>query len=345
MLSIRPIPVNAARRGLFDYGPPARRSPWSVPVSLVVHALAIGAIGTLASVRVSLPGARPHQVLVFALSAPPPIPTELFLPPPEVFAKPPEPPPQPKPPVEAPVLEEKPPPPEPVPPVREVVRPAPKPEVRVGVFANASQPAAAALPPREVVPTGFDSNPAVAANLNLRVSSTGAFDAAAGAAGRPGTNAAKGLVAATGFDQRAAAVSSAGRAIAATGFKAAQAAAATPRQQAVHQSGFEDVQPTPTERPAAAKSVGPTTPVEVLFKPLPAYTDEARAQHVEGEIILEVDFMSTGEVRVVRVVHGLGHGLDEMAVEAATHIRFKPALEQGRPVDFRADVRILFRLA
>lgn len=87
-----------------------------------------------------------------------------------------------------------------------------------------------------------------------------------------------------------------------------------------------------------------TTPVEVLFKPTPKYTDEARAGRVQGEVVLHVEFGASGRVRVLRVVRGLGHGLDEMAARAAEQIKFKPATEDGRPVDFRANVQIVFRL-
>jgi TonB family protein len=41
----------------------------------------------------------------------------------------------------------------------------------------------------------------------------------------------------------------------------------------------------------------------------------------------------------------LGHGLDETAMRAAQHIKFKPAKRDGQAVDFPARVRIEFRLA
>jgi outer membrane biosynthesis protein TonB len=50
-------------------------------------------------------------------------------------------------------------------------------------------------------------------------------------------------------------------------------------------------------------------------------------------------------VRVLRVVRGLGHGLDEAAQRAAVRIRFKPAQSDDRPVDSRATVHITFRLS
>jgi len=86
-------------------------------------------------------------------------------------------------------------------------------------------------------------------------------------------------------------------------------------------------------------------PVEVLFKPRPAYTDEARHLHVEGEVLVEVTFTATGRLVVRRVVRGLGHGLDESALRAAQQIKYKPALRDGEPYDSTALVHIVFELA
>jgi len=44
-------------------------------------------------------------------------------------------------------------------------------------------------------------------------------------------------------------------------------------------------------------------------------------------------------------VRGLGHGLDEAAAKAAEQIRFRPAQQNGQPVDFPAVLHILFQLA
>ena len=50
-------------------------------------------------------------------------------------------------------------------------------------------------------------------------------------------------------------------------------------------------------------------------------------------------------MRVLELIKGLGHGLDESATRAAQQIRFKPALRDGQPVDSTATVHILFQLA
>ena len=86
-------------------------------------------------------------------------------------------------------------------------------------------------------------------------------------------------------------------------------------------------------------------PVEILSKPTPQYTEEARQLRVQGEVVLSVVFQANGTLKVLGVVKSLGHGLDRMAEQAASQIRFKPAEQAGRPTDFPATLRIEFRLA
>jgi TonB family protein len=78
---------------------------------------------------------------------------------------------------------------------------------------------------------------------------------------------------------------------------------------------------------------------------VPTYTDEARSLKIQGEVLLEVVLEASGKLRIVRVVRGLGHGLDDAAVRAAEQIRFKPALRDGQPADSTAVLHIVFQLA
>lgn len=114
----------------------------------------------------------------------------------------------------------------------------------------------------------------------------------------------------------------------------------------IEAGGFGSVV-TGSEAPAPkqADAPPPVQPVVILTKPNPAYTDEARKLGLEGDVSVEVVFLASGSVRVVRVTNGLGHGLDEAAVSAAEQIHFKPALQDGKPVDFPATVHIEFQLA
>lgn len=87
-----------------------------------------------------------------------------------------------------------------------------------------------------------------------------------------------------------------------------------------------------------------TTPIVVLWKPLPQYTAEARAQHIQGDVTLRVRFTAGGQVQVLGVVRGLGAGLDQQAIAAAEKIRFRPATRDGHAVDQVSLIRISFQM-
>jgi TonB family protein len=114
----------------------------------------------------------------------------------------------------------------------------------------------------------------------------------------------------------------------------------------VRQSGFGDADVVAVSaKPKTSEAVVKTLPVEITFKPRPVYTDEGRNLKIEGEVLLDVVFSANGQIKVVKVVRGLGHGLDESAMHAAEKIQFKPALRDGHPADFEAVLHIEFQLA
>jgi TonB family protein len=114
----------------------------------------------------------------------------------------------------------------------------------------------------------------------------------------------------------------------------------------VKSSGFATAEETSAAaQPKPVQAAPAVQPVTILAKPDPIYTAEARKLGIEGEVLVQVVFPTAGPVRVIRVIKGLGHGLDEAAVRAAEQIRFKPALQDGKPVDFPATVHIVFQLA
>lgn len=88
-----------------------------------------------------------------------------------------------------------------------------------------------------------------------------------------------------------------------------------------------------------------STDLEVISKPPVQYTSEARQMKVQGDVVLRVTFLATGQVVVQGIVHGLGHGLDEEARRVAQLIRFRPATRDGRPVDMTTTITITFQLA
>jgi TonB family protein len=114
---------------------------------------------------------------------------------------------------------------------------------------------------------------------------------------------------------------------------------------AVRAGGFDSSTAAPPALPQRQMEQVRPTEVEILLKPRPAYTEEARRLKIEGEVLVKVLFAASGEVKVLSVEKGLGHGLDEAALQAAANIRFKPAKRGGVAVDSTAVARITFQLA
>jgi len=185
-------------------------------------------------------------------------------------------------------------------------------------------------------PNGFAPNPNSNAT-KANVAATGSFDLPAGPGygnGTGGAKGARGTIASAGF----------GNGVAIDGGRGGRGGNGRVQTTSFGDAALQQAS-APVQHQAAAITKPATTPVSIQTKPLPSYTAEARELRVEGEVLLEVTFTAAGQVRIVRVVRGLGHGLDESAVRAAQGIRFTPAQRDGRPVDSTATLHIVFQLS
>jgi TonB family protein len=196
--------------------------------------------------------------------------------------------------------------------------PLPKlaPQVQIGAFTPAKEKPTLpkSLPSEQVQTGGFGDPNGVTGRgdgkSQLTISSLGSFDMPSGPGygnGTGGAHGKAGIVAPSGFDQKPDAVIS-------------TAIIHSP----LHETG---------------KSV------EILGRARPDYTEEGRKLGIQGEVLLRVRFTASGQVCVLNVVQGLGHGLDEQAERAAEKIRFKPAENNGQQVDSVAIVHVIFELA
>jgi len=74
------------------------------------------------------------------------------------------------------------------------------------------------------------------------------------------------------------------------------------------------------------------------------YTEEARRRGLTGEVVLEIVVRRDGAVGDVKILQGLGAGLNDRAVQAVRQWRFSPAQRQGSPVDVIVEVAVEFKL-
>jgi len=215
----------------------------------------------------------------------------------------------------------------------------PKQGVKTNVFSTGSSATPTmARAPSQVQTGGFGDPNGIPAKADqgkaINIAASGSFDLPSGPGYGNGSGGAKGVpgvVASSGFGNGIATADS-------------RAHASTGRVQA---GGFgnADVPAAPTVRSHPAEAAVRAVPAEILFKPTPSYTQEARSLHIQGEVLLEVVLEASGSLRVVRVVRGLGHGLDDNAVKAAEQIHFKPAMRDGQPTDSTVVLHIIFQLA
>jgi TonB family protein len=76
----------------------------------------------------------------------------------------------------------------------------------------------------------------------------------------------------------------------------------------------------------------------------PEYTPEARQAGLQGKVELSVTVGTDGVPRDIQVLHGLGSGLDQKAIDCASTWRFQPATLNGNTVTAVILVEVPFRL-
>jgi len=228
-------------------------------------------------------------------------------------------------------------------PAARITAPRLVPSVKTGVLTGSSAPATVKAPVQKVQTGGFGDenglNPSSKSDGrgHLVMARLGSFDLPPGPGygnGSGGAHGIRGTVKSSGF----------GNSIAGPGQGGGQGGSANGG--VVRTAGFSDAGAVDTSsHPRPALTEPKLTPVEIISKPNPIYTQEARALKLEGEVLLQVVFAASGQLRVLHVERGLGHGLDEAAVRAAQQIRYKPALRDGHPYDSVATLHVRFQLA
>ncbi len=86
------------------------------------------------------------------------------------------------------------------------------------------------------------------------------------------------------------------------------------------------------------------TPPQLIYKVEPEFSEEARKAKHQGVVVLTIEVDPSGNVRNVHVRQSLGLGLDEKAIEAVSHWRFRAAILDGKPVATEAVVQVNFQL-
>ena len=76
----------------------------------------------------------------------------------------------------------------------------------------------------------------------------------------------------------------------------------------------------------------------------PPYSEEARKAKYQGVVVLSAIVRKDGTIEIVKVVRGLGLGLDENAIQALKQWKFRPGMKNGVPVDVALNIEVNFSL-
>jgi len=76
----------------------------------------------------------------------------------------------------------------------------------------------------------------------------------------------------------------------------------------------------------------------------PLYSDEGRAQGIQGIVTVEARIAADGKAERLQIVKGLGHGLDENALVAVREWHFLPARRNAIPVAASTQIDVEFSL-
>jgi TonB family protein len=82
----------------------------------------------------------------------------------------------------------------------------------------------------------------------------------------------------------------------------------------------------------------------LIAKTEPRYTKDARRSRINGDVLIWLEVDESGVPTSLQIVEGLGHGLNEKALEAVSHWRFKSATKNGARVRCGGIATVTFHL-
>ena len=87
---------------------------------------------------------------------------------------------------------------------------------------------------------------------------------------------------------------------------------------------------------------GDVTPPKLIYSVDPVYSEEGQANAISGISLLQITVDANGNPQSVHTIRALGYGLDEQAIKAVNHYRFKPATKNGTPVAVTVNIQCNF---
>jgi protein TonB len=76
------------------------------------------------------------------------------------------------------------------------------------------------------------------------------------------------------------------------------------------------------------------------------YPEEAKKDGIQGKVLVQFIVDKDGKITDPKVIHGIGHDCDAEALRVVKLLKpFKPGMEEGKPVNVKMVLPIMFTLA
>jgi TonB family protein len=108
------------------------------------------------------------------------------------------------------------------------------------------------------------------------------------------------------------------------------------------ENGFRGAATSPWANDPLRLPLGAKPPM-VIHSGEAEFSDEARRERIEGNVLISTIVNEQGIPTEIRVERPAGHGLDENAIAAVSQYRFRPATLDGKPIAVRIRIEITFR--
>ena len=83
---------------------------------------------------------------------------------------------------------------------------------------------------------------------------------------------------------------------------------------------------------------------EVRYYVDPEFSEEARKAKFSGNVEVYLWIDEKGNPSHIKIARGVGMGLDEKAIEAVRQYKFKPAMQNGKPVKVDMYIDVNFHI-
>jgi TonB family protein len=109
------------------------------------------------------------------------------------------------------------------------------------------------------------------------------------------------------------------------------------------------VEPPQSNKPPGAASPqriqigGTVQQAKATYHPAPVYPPEAKAEHIQGTVILQAIIGTDGSIQDLELIQGQCY-LAESALDGVKRWRYLPTLFNGKPVEVRTTIQVVYAL-